>query len=61
LRKDRDHPAGFTPEYWTGGVELGWCMLLASEEDGGGSVSGRGAAASAYLSVIAHLPGEARH
>ena len=41
-RKLRDHPAGFEPDYWTGGAELGWTMLLASEEDGGGSVSGRG-------------------
>ncbi len=43
MRKNRDHPAGFDPAYWTGGAELGWCMLLASEDDGGGSVSGRGA------------------
>ena len=42
MRKDRDHPAGFDPDYWTRGCELGWTMLLASEEDGGGSVSGRG-------------------
>ncbi len=41
-RKMRDDPVGFTPDYWTGGAELGWTMLLASEEDGGGSVSGRG-------------------
>ncbi|MDG2005378.1 MAG: acyl-CoA dehydrogenase family protein [Novosphingobium sp.] len=43
LRKDRDHPAGFDPAYWTGGAELGWTMLLVSEDDGGGSVSGKGA------------------
>ena len=41
-RKMRDDPQGFAPGYWTGGAELGWTMLLASEEDGGGSVSGRG-------------------
>ena len=41
-RKMRDDPVGFAPDYWTGGAELGWTMLLASEEDGGGSVSGRG-------------------
>ena len=41
-RKLRDHPAGFEPDYWPQGAELGWTMLLASEEDGGGSVSGRG-------------------
>jgi alkylation response protein AidB-like acyl-CoA dehydrogenase len=39
----RDDPVGFEPGYWTSGAELGWTMLLASEEDGGGSVSGRGA------------------
>ncbi len=39
----RHDPAGFDPAWWTSGAELGWCMLLASEEDGGGSVSGRGA------------------
>ncbi len=39
----REDPVGFAPDYWTSGGELGWCMLLASEEDGGGSVSGRGA------------------
>ncbi len=39
----RHDPAGFDPAYWSQGCELGWTMLLASEEDGGGSVSGRGA------------------
>lgn len=42
LRKDRDHAAGFDEAYWTGGAELGWTMLLVGEDDGGGSVSGRG-------------------
>jgi alkylation response protein AidB-like acyl-CoA dehydrogenase len=42
MRKDRNHPAGFDPDYWTDGCALGWTMLLASEEAGGGSVSGRG-------------------
>jgi alkylation response protein AidB-like acyl-CoA dehydrogenase len=42
MRKDRDHPAGFDPDYWTDGCALGWTMLLASEDAGGGSVSGRG-------------------
>jgi len=51
LRKDRDHPAGFDPAYWTSGAELGWTMLLVSEEDGGGSVSGNGAV---DLSLIAY-------
>ena len=49
LRKDRNHPAGFEPEYWTSGAELGWTMLLVSEDDGGGSVSGRGAADLALI------------
>jgi alkylation response protein AidB-like acyl-CoA dehydrogenase len=39
----RNDPAGFDPAYWTSGAELGWTMLLVGEEDGGGSVSGRGA------------------
>ena len=43
-RKDlRRDPAGFDPAYWRAGAELGWTMLLVGEEDGGGSVSGRGA------------------
>jgi alkylation response protein AidB-like acyl-CoA dehydrogenase len=43
LRKHRDDPAGFDPAYWAAGAELGWTSLLVGEEDGGGSVSGRGA------------------
>lgn len=43
LRKLRHDPAGFEPDYWTGGAELGWTSLLVPEEHGGGSVSGRGA------------------
>jgi alkylation response protein AidB-like acyl-CoA dehydrogenase len=43
LRKQRDHPAGFEAAYWAKGAELGWTMMLVGEEDGGGSVSGRGA------------------
>ncbi len=43
-RKELRHdPAGFESDYWSAGAELGWTMMLASEEDGGGSVSGRGA------------------
>ncbi|MFA7602120.1 MAG: acyl-CoA dehydrogenase family protein [Novosphingobium sp.] len=43
-RKDlRNDPAGFDADYWKAGAELGWTMLLVGEEDGGGSVSGRGA------------------
>lgn len=44
MRKDlRNDPAGFDPAYWQSGAELGWTMLLVGEDDGGGSVSGRGA------------------
>jgi len=44
MRKElRNHPAGFDPAYWQSGAELGWTMLLVGEDDGGGSVSGRGA------------------
>lgn len=44
MRKDLRHdPAGFDPAYWQSGAELGWTMLLVGEDDGGGSVSGRGA------------------
>jgi alkylation response protein AidB-like acyl-CoA dehydrogenase len=41
LRAMRDDPAGFSPEYWRQGAELGWTSLLVSEENGGGSISGR--------------------
>jgi alkylation response protein AidB-like acyl-CoA dehydrogenase len=51
LRKLRDDPVGFDPDYWTSGAELGWTMLLVSEEDGGGSVSGNG---GVDLSLIAY-------
>ena len=51
LRKDRDHPAGFDPDYWPQGAELGWTMLLVGEASGGGSVSGNGAV---DLSLIAY-------
>jgi len=43
-RKLQDDPLGFEPDYWKSGAELGWTMLLVSEADGGGSVSGRGLA-----------------
>ncbi len=52
----RHDAAGFDPDYWTQGCELGWTMLLASEEDGGGSVSGRGAV---DLAMIAYEFGKA--
>ena len=49
LRKLRDHPAGFEADYWIGGADLGWTSLLVAEADGGGSVSGRGAADLALI------------
>ncbi len=44
LRAMRDDPDGFDRDYWRQGAELGWTSLLVSEEDGGGTVSGRGVA-----------------
>jgi alkylation response protein AidB-like acyl-CoA dehydrogenase len=49
LRKDRNDPAGFDRDYWLGGAGLGWTSLLVREEDGGASVSGRGAVDVALL------------
>lgn len=43
VRELRDNPAGFEPDYWRQGAELGWMSLLVPEELGGGSVSGHGA------------------
>jgi alkylation response protein AidB-like acyl-CoA dehydrogenase len=42
LRAKRHDPVGFDRDYWRQGAELGWTSLLVSEEDGGGSISGRG-------------------
>jgi alkylation response protein AidB-like acyl-CoA dehydrogenase len=35
-------PAGFHPEYWRRGAELGWTSMLVPEDDGGGCLSGEG-------------------
>jgi alkylation response protein AidB-like acyl-CoA dehydrogenase len=51
LRALRHDPAGFAPDYWRQGAELGWTSLLVSEEDGGGSISGGGVA---DLALMAH-------
>jgi alkylation response protein AidB-like acyl-CoA dehydrogenase len=51
LRALRHDPTGFGAAYWRQGAELGWTSLLVSEEDGGGSVSGRGLA---DLTLVAH-------
>jgi alkylation response protein AidB-like acyl-CoA dehydrogenase len=42
LRKERHDAAGFDSSYWRSGAEMGWTSLLVDEEQGGGSVSGRG-------------------
>ncbi|MCK9902083.1 acyl-CoA dehydrogenase family protein [Frankia sp. Cpl3] len=42
LRDLARHPAGYEPEYWRTGAELGWTSLLVAEQHGGGSVSGEG-------------------
>lgn len=42
VRSLEDDPAGFTPEYWTRGAELGWTSMLVPEADGGGSLSEHG-------------------
>lgn len=34
--------AGFTPDYWRRGAELGWTSMLVPEADGGGSLSAHG-------------------
>jgi alkylation response protein AidB-like acyl-CoA dehydrogenase len=44
LRQLRDDPAGFDPDYWRRGAELGWTSLLVSEEHGGGTISDSGLA-----------------
>jgi alkylation response protein AidB-like acyl-CoA dehydrogenase len=51
VRRLRDDPAGFDPDYWRRGAELGWTSLLVGEEHGGGSVSGQGLV---DLSLIAY-------
>ena len=44
VRELRANDAGFEPDYWRQGAELGWMSLLVPEELGGGSVSGNGPA-----------------
>jgi alkylation response protein AidB-like acyl-CoA dehydrogenase len=40
LRRLRDDAAGFGPDYWRRGADLGWTSLLVSEAAGGGTISG---------------------
>jgi alkylation response protein AidB-like acyl-CoA dehydrogenase len=51
LRRLRDDPAGFDPEQWRRGAELGWTSLLVSEAHGGGSLSDSGLV---DLTLVAH-------
>ena len=51
LRAMRHDPVGYSSGYWRQGAELGWTSLLISEDDGGGSISGRGLA---DLCLVAH-------
>src|SRR3954452_14715710 len=55
-RRLRDDPAGFDPDYWKRGAELGWTSLLVAEEHGGGSISGTGVV---DLTLVAHEFGHA--
>ncbi len=56
LRELRENAVGFDPSFWEEGVQLGWTSLLVSEEDGGGSVSGKGLK---DLALVAHAFGKA--
>src|SRR5947207_2281713 len=54
VRELRENEAGFEPDYWRQGAELGWMSLLVPEELGGGSVSGDG---PSDLALVAHAFG----
>ncbi len=54
VRALRENEAGFEPDYWRQGAELGWTSLLVPEELGGGSVSGDG---PSDLALVAHAFG----
>jgi alkylation response protein AidB-like acyl-CoA dehydrogenase len=51
VRRLRDDPAGYDPQYWRQGAELGWTSLLVGEGAGGGSISGAGVV---DLTLVAH-------
>lgn len=51
VRRLRDEPAGFDPDYWRRGAELGWTSLLVDEDHGGGTISG---GAVVDLSLVAY-------
>ncbi len=51
VRRLRDDPAGYAPDYWRRGAELGWTSFLVDERHGGGSISGAGLV---DLTLVAH-------
>ena len=55
VRALRDDPAGYRPDYWRRGAELGWASLLVGEGLGGGTISG---GALTDLTLIAHEFGQ---
>ena len=42
LRRLREDPRGFDPDYWRRGAELGWTSLVVGEEHGGGAIGEHG-------------------
>jgi alkylation response protein AidB-like acyl-CoA dehydrogenase len=42
LRDMAERPAGYEPEFWPRGAELGWTSLVVPADLGGGSISGQG-------------------
>lgn len=42
VRALEHEPAGFDPDWWRAGAELGWTSMLLSEDQGGGSLSDHG-------------------
>jgi alkylation response protein AidB-like acyl-CoA dehydrogenase len=54
VRELRSNAAGFEPDFWRQGAELGWMSMLVPEDLGGGSVSGNGAS---DLALVAHAFG----
>ena len=51
LRRQRADPAGFDPQFWRRGAELGWTSFLVDEKHGGGNLSGDGIV---DLTLVAH-------
>ncbi len=51
VRRLQGTAAGFEPDYWRRGAELGWTSLLVGEDHGGGSISGEGLV---DLTLVAH-------